>query len=114
MVDEDVNIWSPEDIIWSLITRVNPNTDLVRGIGGRGHAFQPGERLVAGAGTLAAYEGGLGIDATVPFESKERFTRARFAVDKFDFSRWFTAEEIRAMKAQQRDYFRWMGEVGYY
>ncbi len=114
VVDEDVNIWSGEDVLWAILTRVNPSLDLVRGIGGRGQAYQPGERLAAGAGAVAAYEGGLGIDATVPFGAKERFTRARFAVEKFDFTKWFTKEEIKAMKAQQGEYFRWMGESGYF
>ena len=114
VVDEDVNIWSPEDIIWALTTRVNPNTGIVRGIGGRGQAYQPSERQAAAGSAISAYEGGIGIDATVPFGSKERFTRAKFAVDKFDFTRWFTEAEIKTMKAQQRDYFRWMGEVGYF
>lgn len=114
VVDEDVNIWSSDDILWALLTRVNPNTDIVRGIGGRGQVYQPSERLAAGAVAASPYGGGLGIDATVPFAAKEQFTRARFAVDKFDFRRWFTDEEIKTMRAQQRDYFHWMGEVGYF
>ncbi len=116
VVDEDVNVWSMEDIIWALITRVTPSTDIVRGIGGRGQAYQPGERLVAGggAGAVSAYEGGLGIDATVPFSEKARFTRAKFAVDKLDFKKWFTEKGIGEMKSQQSDYFKWLGEVGYF
>lgn len=114
VVDEDVNIWYPEELMWALITRVNPGVDMVNGIGGRGQAYQPSERQAAGASNISAYEGGLGIDATVPFDSKERFTRAKFAVDKVDFTKWFTAEEISTMRAQQRDYFRWMGETGYF
>ena len=116
VVDEDVNIWSMDDVMWTLITRVNPSIDIVRGIGGRGQAYQPSERAIAGGGTgaVSAYDGGIGIDATVPFGTKERFTRAKFAVDKFDFRKWFTEDEIKEMRAQQRDYFRWMGEVGYH
>jgi 4-hydroxy-3-polyprenylbenzoate decarboxylase len=112
VVDEDVNIWSPEDVLWALTTRVVPSTDIVTGIGGVGQAFLATGRLAAGAGSAPA--GGLGIDATVPFDAKARFTRARFAVDKVDFTRWFTTEEIEAMRAQQGEYFRWMGEAGYY
>jgi len=50
----------------------------------------------------------------VPFESRERFARARFAVDKFDFTRWLSGDRIKAIKSRQREYFRWMGEAGYY
>lgn len=113
VVDEDVNIWRPEDIIWALTTRVNPGTDLVVGFGGRGQAYQPGERLSARPGFVSTYEGCLGIDATVPFGSKERFSRAKFAVDKFDFRKWFSDDEIKALKAQQGEYTRYMGETGY-
>jgi 4-hydroxy-3-polyprenylbenzoate decarboxylase len=113
VVDEDVNIYDPEDVIWALITRVDPNRDIVRGISGRGQAYQPAERE-AGAGTaVSAYEGGIGIDATVPLAFKEQFRRAKFSVDKVDFKKWFTDDEIKTMKAQQGDYFRWLGEVGF-
>ena len=110
VVDEDVNIWSADDVLWALTTRVNPGTGIVRAIGGRGQAYQPGEKL----GGASAYNGGIGLDATVPFESKERFARARFAVDKFDFTRWLSRDRIKAIKSRQREYFRWMGEAGYY
>ena len=114
VVDEDVNIYSPEDVLWAIITRVDPNRDVVRGIGGRGQAYQPAEREGGGVSVVSAYEGGIGIDATVNLASKDQFIRARASVDKVDFKKWFTDDEIKSMKAQQRDYYRWLGEVGYY
>jgi 4-hydroxy-3-polyprenylbenzoate decarboxylase len=114
VVDEDVNIYNAEDVLWAIITRVDPNRDVVRGIGGRGQAYQPAEREGGGGAVISAYEGGIGIDATVHFGAKEQFTRARAAVDKVDFGKWFTADEIRSMRAGQCDYYRWLGELGYY
>lgn len=113
VVDEDVNINSPEDIMWALITRVNPRADIVFGVGAKGQAYQPAERAAAGEAGVSAFEGGIGIDATVPLGLREQFSRGRFAVDKVDFSKWFTDDEIKAMKAQQGEYYRWLGETGY-
>ena len=63
---------------------------------------------------MFTHNGGIGIDATVPFRSKGRYTRARFPVEKFDYTKWFSEDKIQAMKAQQREYFHWMGESGYF
>lgn len=108
-VDEDINVWSADDVMWAMTTRVNPNTGFLRAIGGRRQAYQPGE-----AGGGSGYNGGVGIDATVPYAQKERFIRARFSVDKFDFHRWLSDEKIKKIKAQQSEYFHWLGESGYY
>lgn len=113
VVDEDVNIYDMDDIIWALTTRVEPSTDIVRGIGGRGQAYQSYDRFTVGAGEVARNTGGLGIDATVPFKAKTQFARAKFAVDKVDFKKWFTQKEIGSMRSQQREYYRWLGRMGF-
>jgi 4-hydroxy-3-polyprenylbenzoate decarboxylase len=117
VVDEDVNIYSPEDLIWAMTTRVNPDTDIIRGVSARGHAFQPSERVAAGAGTgvttpTSVFEGGIGIDATVPMVYKETFFRGHYAVDKVDLKKWFPEERIKAIKQGQTDYYRFLGETG--
>jgi 4-hydroxy-3-polyprenylbenzoate decarboxylase len=61
---------------------------------------------------VSSFEGGIGIDATVPLAAKEHFQRARYAVDKVDFSKWFTEKEIQEMRAQQGEYIRFLGETG--
>jgi 3-polyprenyl-4-hydroxybenzoate decarboxylase len=71
-VSEDVDPYSMDDIMWCLTTRVNPQTDILNPIpGGRGQTFMPAERMTAGAQQWTAsntrFEGGMGIDATVPF-----------------------------------------------
>jgi 4-hydroxy-3-polyprenylbenzoate decarboxylase len=111
-VDEDINIYEPEEILWALTSRVNPTTDIIFGAGGRGQSYQPSERTAAKGQAVATFEGGIGIDATIPFYAKDDFHRAKYAVDKMDFSRWFTKEEIRQMRAQQSEYIRFLGETG--
>jgi 4-hydroxy-3-polyprenylbenzoate decarboxylase len=113
VVDEDIDIYQPEDIIWALTTRVNPSVNIVHGASGsRGQAYQPSERVAAGQQMVSSFEGGIGIDATVPLAAKEHFQRARYAVDKVDFSKWFTEKEIQEMRAQQGEYIRFLGETG--
>ena len=112
-VDEDINIYEPEEILWALTSRVNPHTDIIFGAGGRGQSYQPAERVAAqGQEIVSTFGGGIGIDATIPFAAKNDFVRARYAVDKVDFSKWFTTEEMRQMRAQQSEYFRFLGETG--
>jgi gallate decarboxylase subunit C len=48
-VSEDVDIYSMDDIMWCLTTRVNPQTDILNPIpGGRGQTFMPAERMTSG------------------------------------------------------------------
>src|SRR6266566_8361138 len=48
-VDTDIDIYSMDDIVWALTTRVNPHTDILNPIpGGIGQTFQPQERMTAG------------------------------------------------------------------
>ena len=118
VVDEDIDIYQPEDIFFAMTTRVNPETDIIKGVGGRGQAYQPAERMAAGGESgrsvpVAVFEGGIGIDATVPLMAKGRFLRGRYAVDKVNFDKWFTQEEMKAIRAGQSEYFRFLGKMGY-
>lgn len=116
VVDEDINIYSPEDLFFAITTRVNPDTNIIRGgaIGGRGQAYQPSERMAAGEGRqVSVFEGGLGIDATVPMAAREQFTRPRYAVSKIDLRKWLSEEDIKAIRGEQSEYFRYLGETGF-
>ena len=113
MVDEDIDIYQPEDVLWAIATRVNPHTDILYGAAGsKGHAYMPAERMMGGQ-QVSMFEGGIGIDATVPLAEKEHFTRARYPVEQFDFTKWFSEDEIRDMKAMQSEYLNFMGKTGY-
>jgi 4-hydroxy-3-polyprenylbenzoate decarboxylase len=114
-VDEDVNIYSAEDVLWALTTRTSPERISVVAPGGVGQAFMPAER-VAAAETPAGrevthrvkFEGGIAIDATVPFEFKEFFERPTYP--KVNLEKFFTKEFIEKARARQSEYTRYLAE----
>jgi 4-hydroxy-3-polyprenylbenzoate decarboxylase len=115
-VDEDIDIYEPEDLLWALATRTTPESIQTVCAGGFGQTFQPSARSTAGerdwTQSNIRFQGGMAIDATVPFAHKEAFERARYDVELVDLSRWFTAEQIERARAAQKGYARWMAERG--
>lgn len=116
IVDDDVNIYDGNDVFWAVITRADLDSNLVRGIGGRGQPFQPLERVAAARGGITAgprskFEGGLGIDATVPFDARSAFTRPHYPVE-IDLKKWFSEEEIRKVRVQQSDFAKYLAATG--
>ena len=110
IVDDDIDIWQPEDVVWAIESRVSPRKDIVVfNEYGRGQAFQPSEFKI---GQISVADGGIGIDATVPM-GEPAYERGRYPVDQMDFSRWFTQEEIDELHALQDPYFRYLGKTGY-
>lgn len=118
-VDEDINIYSAEDILWALTTRVDPKEDIqIVAAGGMGQTFQPLERSAAAPGAQwvraeARYSGGILIDATVPFRYQWAFERAHYPIDLAEnLEKWFKKEEIEKAVASQCEYARWLASVG--
>jgi 4-hydroxy-3-polyprenylbenzoate decarboxylase len=112
-VDTDIDIYSMDDIIWALTTRVNPHTDILNPIpGGIGQTFMPQERMTAGEKEWTAsntkFEGGMGIDATVPYGYEQDFRRPVYPVDRVDLAKWFKPDEIARAKELMKG--KW-GEV---
>src|SRR6266571_4356827 len=104
-VDVDIDMYSMDDIMWALTTRVNPHTDILNPIpGGIGQTFQPAERMTAGDQEWTAsntkFEGGMGIDATMPFGYEKDFHRPVYPVDKVKPEDFFDARQIEKMKAR--------------
>ena len=104
-VDTDIDMYSMDDVMWALTTRVNPQTDILNPIpGGRGQTFMPSERMTAGerewTGANTRFEGGMGIDATVPFGYEQDFHRPVYAVERVNPSKWFKAKDVQ--KAEER------------
>ena len=98
-VDADVDIYSMDDIIWSLTTRVNPRDDVWSPTpGGAGQTFIPEQRLTAGNAQWTAmntrFEGGMAIDATVPYGYENDFMRPVYPIDKVDPTGWFDPDQI--------------------
>ena len=85
VVDDDIDIHDPKDVMWALSCRVNPATDITTVTGTRGFKFDPStpdltreERLDAASLPI---NGVMGIDATKPPvrrpAERARYTRAR-------------------------------------
>jgi 2,5-furandicarboxylate decarboxylase 1 len=71
VVDDDIDIRDPADVEYAIATRMEASRDLFTIPGARGHEY-----VRVGANGIRTK---LGIDATVPFEERARFTRAQFA-----------------------------------
>ena len=70
VVDEDINIRDPLDVEYALATRFEASKDLVMIPGARGHEY-----VRASADGIRTK---LGIDATVPYEDKDLYSRCEF------------------------------------
>ncbi len=110
-VDDDVDIYNADDVLWAISSRANPVTGIWVGAGGKGQTLQPGERGNVSAGQVetgaeTAFLGGLAIDATVPFEQKRLFKRAQYAVDKVDLKDWLSAADITKAESLMSSYER--------
>jgi len=116
-VDNDVDIYSMDDVMWTLTTRVNPHTDILNPIpGGIGQTFQPQERLTAGDKEWTAsntrFEGGMGIDATLPFGYEKDFQRPVYPIERIDLGKWFASKDIERAKAQMRGWVESLARTG--
>jgi 2,5-furandicarboxylate decarboxylase 1 len=71
VVDDDIDIRDPLDVEYALATRMEASRDIITMPGARGHEY------------VRVSQGGirtkLGMDATVPFADKARFSRCEFA-----------------------------------
>ena len=116
-VSEDVDIYSMDDIMWCLTTRVNPQTDILNPHpGGIGQTFMPAERMTSGDAQWTAantrFEGGMGIDATVPYGYENDFHRPVYPVDKVKAEDFFSAKEIANAKGRMEGWVLSLARTG--
>jgi gallate decarboxylase subunit C len=116
-VSEDTDIYDMDDIMWCLTTRVNPHTDILNPLpGGRGQTFMPAERMTAGNAEWTAsntrFEGGMGIDATVPYGYEDDFMRPQYPVHKVDPKNWFSEGDIRNMSDRMHGWVKSLSKYG--
>jgi UbiD family decarboxylase len=116
-VSEDVDIYDMDDIMWCLTTRVNPHTDILNPIpGGRGQTFMPEERMTAGEREWTAsntrFEGGMCIDATVPFGYESDFMRPVYAVNKINLKNFFTDKDIQNARSRMKGWVLSLSRTG--
>jgi gallate decarboxylase subunit C len=116
-VSEDTDIYSMDDIMWCLTTRVNPHTDILNPLpGGIGQTFQPAERMTAGDKQWTAsntrFEGGMGIDATVPYGYEQDFHRPVYPVDRVKVEDFFTKDQIQNAKSRMEGWVLSLARTG--
>jgi 4-hydroxy-3-polyprenylbenzoate decarboxylase len=116
-VSEDVDIYDMDDVMWCLTTRVNPRNGILNPIpGGRGQTFMPAERMTAGdkewKASNTTFEGGMGIDATVPFGYESDFLRPVYPVDKVKPEDFFTRDQIANAKKRMHGWVHSLARTG--
>ena len=116
-VSEDTDPYDMDDVMWCLTTRVNPKTDILNPIpGGRGQTFMPAERMTAGdkewTASNTAFEGGMAIDATVPFGYESDFMRPVYPIEKVNPEDFFTKEDIENAKSRMKGWVVSLARTG--
>ena len=110
-VDEDVDIYNADDVMWAIESRVDPDKDILRlPRGQRGIAAQPMEVRERGVG---GWEGGVAFDATKPFNDAWKFERGPYPSGMVDLKKWLTDEQIATVRAQQSEYARLCAKRGW-
>jgi UbiD family decarboxylase len=74
VVDEDINIFDPEDVEYAIATRLKGDEDVLIVPGVRGSSLDP---CATPEGTTTK----LGVDATKPLDKKEKFERVSLTDD---------------------------------
>ena len=76
----------------------------------------PAERMTAGDKEWTAsntrFEGGMGIDCTVPFGYESDFLRPVYAVESVKLSDWFTDEQIANGKDRMKGWVTSLARTG--
>lgn len=80
LVDEDVDIFDMNDVIWTMNTRFQADQDLMVLSDMRNHPLDPSERPQYDPKSIRfrGMSSKLVIDGTVPFDMKDQFERAQF------------------------------------
>ncbi|WP_167630427.1 UbiD family decarboxylase [Listeria valentina] len=80
LVDEDVDIFDMNDVIWTLNTRFQADQDVVVLPGMRNHPLDPSELEAYDPKSIRAkgMSSKLILDGTVPYDMKDKFVRAQF------------------------------------
>lgn len=95
LVDEDVDIFDTNDVIWAMTTRMQADVDIVTIPGVRCHPLDPSNDPAC---SWSIRDHGIACktiyDATIPFNQKARFQRAKFMeVDVKKFLPDFTVQD---------------------
>lgn len=80
LVDDDVDIFDMNDVLWTVNTRFQADQDILVLPGMRNHPLDPSERPQYDPKSIRirGMSSKLIIDGTVPFDMRDQFVRARF------------------------------------
>jgi len=110
-VDEDVNIYHSDDILWAMVTRTNTQTGILKAPSGTPAVGYALAEYTAASGSSGGGEG-VAIDTTAPFSARTTFKRAHYPSDRIDLSKWLGDEEIARIRLEQGEYARLLAEIG--
>ncbi|MBI4333230.1 MAG: UbiD family decarboxylase [Chloroflexi bacterium] len=115
IVDEDVDIYSPEDVLWAILSRLDLATGAIVSAGGKKTGLTPTGRFDSSGNVRESnvvYKEGVALDATAPFKARAGYERAKYPVDRVELTKWLSADQVRAVRAMQSDYARILAETG--
>jgi 4-hydroxy-3-polyprenylbenzoate decarboxylase len=76
----------------------------------------PAERMTAGekewTASNTSFEGGMGIDATVPFGYESDFMRPVYPVGKIDLKKFFSDKDIQNAKSRMQGWVHSLARTG--
>lgn len=80
LVDEDVDIFDMNDVMWTINTRFQAHQDIMTLEGMRNHPLDPSETPAYSPGRIreVGMSSKLVLDGTVPYDLKDKFKRAQF------------------------------------
>jgi 4-hydroxy-3-polyprenylbenzoate decarboxylase len=111
-VDEDVDIYNADDLLWAIVTRANFETGLIKAAAGAMSVSMLPAADASQASGGGYQTGGLAIDATTPLSAQALFERAHYPSDQIDLTKWFSPEQIAQVKARQGAYARLLASTG--
>ncbi|MBI2320033.1 MAG: UbiD family decarboxylase [Betaproteobacteria bacterium] len=103
-VDDDVDIYDSDEVLWALATRMNAERDMVQLPPAGGPAGIRKET----AGPFAAVAR-LGFDATMPFSHRREFDRGQYP--RVEPERWLSPSQIARVRSMQSDYARLLSSI---
>jgi len=117
-VDPDIDIYSMDDVMWAIATRVDAKDDvMIVSPGGAGQTFQPAERSSAGdkdwTQTNIKFSGAIALDASVPHRYVDAFEKAKYPIEIIDLKKWFTDDQIAKGKEPQQEYGKLFARTGF-
>jgi len=94
VVDDDVDIYNAEEILWALNTRLDPKEDMII-------VPQTSEGVIDGPLRPVSK---IGFDVTASKEHQTLYWRGEYP--RVDLEKWLSKEEIAKVRAQQSEYGR--------